>query len=106
MTVELYGCFFCRGGGPENGACTTCARPINIAELLLRHQFGDYRTLGLLGRGYYGWTLHVTDDLPQPFALKVVPEKRILMDGDFPVEARAIAQCGSHRNIAKLSKPF
>lgn len=99
MSTKEYGCFSCPGKSADaRGKCPDCGAPIDIATELMSSQILEYQPKGILGRGFYGWTLQVEDGL-QTFALKIVPEHRLA--GRIPdVEARNLAACSPHPNIA------
>jgi serine/threonine protein kinase len=99
VSTKEYGCFFCSGKSADvGGLCPGCGAPIDVATELLSRPIGEYQPKGILGRGFYGWTLRVEDGL-QTFALKVVPAHRLA--GRIPdAEARNLAACSPHPNIA------
>src|SRR5437899_470197 len=77
VSTKEYGCFFCSEKSVDaRGKCPGCGAPIDVATELLSRAIGEYQPKGVLGRGFYGWTLQVEDGL-QTFALKVVPEHRL-----------------------------
>ena len=102
MSLKDYGCFFCSGKSTEySGTCGTCGRPINVTGDLNKASFDGYKAVDILGRGFYGWTLEVKDEY-QPFAMKVVPIHRLGKSKIPDKEARALATCSHHRNIAQF----
>jgi serine/threonine protein kinase len=105
MSSHEFGCFSCPGKAVSaDGLCSECQQPINVSETLLARQIGDYRPVGILGRGYYGWTLKVEDQY-QPYALKLIPSHR-LASGLTDHEARSLVACSPHRNIARFWRHF
>jgi len=104
MSKKDYGCFFCQGKSTDyDGTCDTCGEPANISHHLLQEAFGDYKPVGVLGRGFYGWTLKA-EDTYQTFALKVIPRHRLKNAELAENEARSLVACSTppHRHIAKF----
>ena len=102
MSTKEYGCFFCDGKSTDpHCLCPTCGRPINIGELLLKCTIEDYTPVGILGRGFYGWTLKV-EERYQHFAMKLIPKRRLRRKLLADNEARSLADCSPHRNIARF----
>src|ERR1035438_5962691 len=101
MSTKENGCFCCSGTSADaRGKCPDCGAPIDVAKELLSRSIGEYQPKGILGRGFYGWTLQVEDGL-QTFALKIVPEHRLA--SRIPdAEARNLAACSPHPNIASF----
>ena len=84
-----------------SGTCKECGNPIDIGEELLKLTIGDYKLLGIIGRGFYGWTLKVEDNY-QSFAMKIMPQHRLKEDPIGEEEARKLVACSPHRNIARF----
>ena len=105
MSTKPYGCFFCSGKSVDTkGNCPNCGAPIDISEELLSGTIEEYHPKSVLGRGFYGWTLQVEDQL-QSFALKVVPQHRLT--GRVPdAEAKSLVACSPHPNIASFIRYF
>jgi len=102
MSTKEYGCFFCDGKSTDpKDHCPKCSRPIDISEELRKLQINDYKPIGILGRGFYGWSLKA-EDYYQPFAIKIIPTHRLKKDSLDNNEARALAACSPHRNIARF----
>ena len=102
MSQKDYGCFFCAGQTTNPSAsCEQCGRPIDVSDPLLECVFNDYKPIDVIGRGYNGWTLRVEDEF-QAFAMKVIPVRRTKKDAIPDKEAKALATCSSHRNIARF----
>jgi serine/threonine protein kinase len=110
MSTKDYGCFFCEGKSTEeNGICDKCGRKINVEEELKKKQFGDYKPIEKLGRGYLGWTLHATNTLGRDFAIKIIPKHRFSDDiKKLTNEAEAFIKCTRdyHRHIAQFFHLF
>src|SRR5581483_3219874 len=105
MSKKDYGCFFCSGKSTDfSGACNICGRPIDISAALTGIVIGGYSTIAVLGRGFNGWTLRVEDGY-QEFAMKVIPRHRLKATME-DKEARSLAACAPHRNIARFIRPF
>lgn len=106
MSTKEFGCFFCDGKETEYSAiCSKCGKPIDISNDLLKLKIDTYKSLEVIGRGYYGWTLKVEDGY-QPFAMKILPHHRLKVDSIGDEEARALAACSPHRNIARFFRPI
>src|SRR5260370_17255743 len=74
MSTKDFGCFCCSGKSIDaRGTCPNCGAPIDVSADLLSAAIGEYRPKRVLGRGFYGWTLQVEDQL-QAFPLKVLPQ--------------------------------
>jgi len=102
VSTNDYGCFFCDGKSTDySGTCTKCGNPIDIGEELLKLTIDDYKLLGIIGRGFYGWTLKVEDNY-QSFAMKIMPQHRLKKDAIAEEEARKLVACSPHRNIARF----
>ena len=99
MSTKEFGCFLCSGKSVERtGVCPTCHKPIDVGSTLLSEDMEGYHPIGILGRGYYGWTLKVERSY-RTFALKLIPVHRL--DSKFTDnEAHSLAACSPHRNIA------
>lgn len=105
MSQKEFGCFFCAGKSSLfDGICSDCGRLINISESLLAIDIGGYNSTSILGRGFHGWTLKVEDGY-QPFAMKIIPTHRLKTKTVADEEARALALCAQHRNIARFFRP-
>lgn len=107
MSTRDYGCFFCTGKSQDpNGTCPECHAVINV-ELYLLHQKlnGEYVTKEVLGRGFNGWTLRA-EDAYQSFAVKLIPLHRLKNGGLADKEAKSLAKCSPHRNIARFFRRF
>jgi serine/threonine protein kinase len=106
MSQKDYGCFFCSGKSTSyDGQCISCGQIVNVSPVLLTITLGEYKPLEILGRGFYGWTLKVEDNY-QPFALKIIPKHRLKEGVLADKEARALAVCSTHRNIARFFRSF
>ncbi len=108
MSTKEFGCFFCKGKSTDpDGQCPECGRPINLSPELSVIQLSGYRAIGVLGRGFYGWTLHVEDDM-QGFALKLIPRHRINISKEKFREPKTLVACSNpqHPNIARFIKLF
>lgn len=102
MSSKDYGCFFCEGKSSKaTDTCPGCGRPLDIGTQLLEQDLGEYRLQRVLGRGFFGWTFEAVDPF-QRFALKVIPAHRLPVDRMPESEARALAACAAHRNIARF----
>lgn len=102
MSTKEYGCFFCDGKSTDySGTCKECGNPIDIGEELLKLTIDDYKLLGIIGRGFYGWTLKAEDNY-QPFAIKIMPHHRLKEGSIGEEEARKLVACYPHRNIARF----
>jgi serine/threonine protein kinase len=113
MSTKDYGCFFCEGKSTEeNGVCDKCGRQINVGEELKKNQFDDYKPIGILGRGYLGWTLHAISTVGiegNEFTIKIIPKHRFSDDiTKLTKEAEAFIKCTKeyHRHIAKFFHLF
>ena len=106
MSSKDFGCFLCDGKSPDqNGTCPNCSAQINIAQALPSH-IDNYRVINVLGRGFYGWTVKAEDDLPQPFAIKIIPSHRISEKYIPHHEPKALVACSPHPNIARFVRHF
>ena len=105
MSTKEFGCFFCAGKSSDKEAnCPQCHKPIDIGALLLSRDIEGYHATGIIGRGYYGWTLQVERSY-KVFALKLIPAHRL--NSQFTDnEAKSLAACASHRNIALFWNHF
>lgn len=102
MSTKEYGCFFCNGKSSQyDGSCNLCGKPIDITTELLALTIDGYTVENVIGRGFYGWTLKVRDNY-QSFALKLIPKHRLRGGPLEDREARALADCSPHRNIARF----
>ncbi len=102
MSTKEFGCFFCDGKSANyDDNCPKCGKPINISSELLKSKIEEYSVRQILGRGFYGWTAKVEDDY-QEFAMKIIPHFRLPQGPMGDKEARALAQCSTHRNIARF----
>jgi hypothetical protein len=102
VSTKEYGCFFCDSKSTDSsGTCNNCGKPIDISKELLEIEIDAYQVKEVLGRGFYGWTLKV-EDRYQPFAVKIIPRDRIKRGPLEDKEARALAACSPHRNIARF----
>ena len=112
MSKKDYGCFFCKGKSIDyDSSCPDCSKPINIERYLDTCTFGEYKptpiphaNTAVLGRGFYGWTLHVRDQY-QSFAMKVVPKHRLKTKNLGEQEIRSLIACSPHRNITRFIRP-
>ena len=101
MSKKDYGCFFCQGKSVEfDGSCNLCGRPINIGAWLAGAKLGSYLAKEVIGRGFYGWTM-LAEFQYQLFAIKITPKQRLQGRVIEDKEARALAACRSHPNIAR-----
>lgn len=106
MSTKEFGCFFCFDKSQSySGLCPSCGRPIDISHFLRDLQLESYQTEDIVGRGFYGWTLRVTDGF-QTSALKIIPLHRVADPNRQETEARALAACGRHRNIVLFQRSF
>ncbi|HMD96207.1 MAG TPA: lipopolysaccharide kinase InaA family protein [Terriglobia bacterium] len=106
MSSHNFGCFYCSGISTDaTGVCPDCGRPIDVGSLLLRREIEGYRTLEVLGRGFYGWTVKAEDPY-LPFSLKLIPAHRLEPIPSNDQEARSLAACSPHRNIAQFFRRF
>jgi len=106
MSQKEFGCFFCAGkSSDENGKCNKCGKDINIGDFLHKIEISGYRSRSVIGRGFNGWMLQVEDQY-QVFAMKVVPLHRLKERAMPDKEARALAACAQHRNIARFFRPI
>lgn len=107
MSTKEFGCFFCKGKSSDyDGKCQTCGALINIGSELLSQQIDEYKPERIIGRGFYGWTLKVTDKVPQPFAIKLVPTHRYTKEPINENEVQALAKCSHHRNLVRFWRPL
>jgi serine/threonine protein kinase len=106
MSTKEYGCFFCAGKSNTNtGTCPQCGQPIDISQHLGALRIDDYQITGVIGRGFYGWTVKVEDAF-QLLAMKVIPALRFENREMVTKEPRALVQCGQppHPNIARFHR--
>lgn len=102
MSTKEFGCFFCDGKSANyDDNCPKCGKPINISSELLKFEEEEYSARQILGRGFYGWTVKVEDPY-QEFAMKITPYFRLPQGPMEDREARALAKCSPHRNIARF----
>jgi hypothetical protein len=102
MSKEDCGCFVCTGKSTEfAGVCNACSKPVDVSSYLVGVKIGDYKSVEVIGRGFNGWMLKVEDDY-QFFAMKIIPRHRLKTGMMADKEARALAACGGHRNIARF----
>ncbi len=107
MSTKEYGCLLCSGKSAKfDGTCPSCGAPINLSADLLTLTIEGMRVTEVLGRGFYGWTLKVEDELPQAFAVKIIPSHRIKAGRNPLQEPRSLVQCSPHRNIARFVRSF
>jgi hypothetical protein len=105
VSTKQFGCFFCDGKSfTYDGNCSGCGGPIDVSTSLLSITIGEYRPNKILGRGFYGWTLQVEDQL-QTFAMKVVPQHRLIRKVP-DAEPRNLVACSPHPNIASFIRFF
>ncbi|MEO6194845.1 MAG: protein kinase [Thermoanaerobaculia bacterium] len=78
---------------------------MDIGSELLGQTIDIYTIKSVLGRGFYGWTVHASDPY-QDFAVKIVPQGRLRAGQLGDQEAQALARCSPHRNIARLYRVF
>jgi len=103
MSTKEFGCFFCKGKSSDyDGKCQTCGAPINIGSELLKQQIDEYKPEKIIGRGFYGWTLKVTDKVLQPFVVKIVPVHRYTNEPLNENEVQALVKCSPHRNLVRF----
>ncbi len=101
MSTKDLGCFFCDGKSLDiHESCPKCSKPIDIESELLSLKIHEYEMVNLIGRGFYGWTIKVVDSY-QTFAMKIIPSHRLKKTLENK-EARALAECSPHRNIARF----
>jgi energy-coupling factor transporter ATP-binding protein EcfA2/tRNA A-37 threonylcarbamoyl transferase component Bud32 len=106
MSQKEFGCFFCVGKSSTfDGVCSDCGRAIDITASLKGITIGGYKAIKVVGRGFNGWTLKV-EDTYQAFAMKVIPRHRLSGKTVADEEARALAACAQHRNIARFFRPI
>lgn len=104
MSSKEFGCFFCNGKSEDPAAeCPECGRPLDVGSEFLGQEAKEYRIQEILGRGFYGWTFKAWDHY-QPFALKLVPNHRVVNLS--AQEAQALVACAPHRNIARFTRAF
>jgi Protein kinase domain len=102
MSTKEYGCFFCSGKSiNRSGQCDVCSEPIDVSAYLLGADFAPYRIVGILGRGFFGWTAQVKDEY-QDFSAKVIPIHRLDGEKLADKEIRALIACSPHANIARF----
>lgn len=107
MSTKEFGCFFCNGKSSDyDGKCQTCGKPINIGLELLSQKIDEYTPEKIIGRGFYGWTLKVTDKVHQPFAIKIVPVHRYTKEPLNENEVQALVKCSPHRNLVRFWRPL
>ena len=100
-----YGCFLCGKGKATDLAskCDVCGNPIDVSRELLSNNFGPYKLLEVLGRGYYGYVFLSENKIGTEFALKIVPETLYLeQEKDIWEEVKKYKLSGGHPNIAQL----
>jgi hypothetical protein len=108
MSTREFGCFFCAGKSQDkDGICPSCGEQINIGSLLVEESIDEYQPREIIGRGFYGWTIKVESSLSfRLFALKLIPLHRLPSQSLTADEARALATCSPHRNIAAFWRRF
>ncbi len=96
MSTKPFGCFFCSGKSLSfGGKCDKCSNPIDVSKELLGSKIREYAPLEVLGRGFYGWTLKVQDNM-QTFAIKIIPWHRFeASPEEINREAKALVKCSS-----------
>ena len=105
MSTKDYGCFLCKGkSSTPSGTCDLCSASVDVSSFLLDLSIGGYTIKDVLGRGFNGWMLKV-EDAYQPFAMKIIPWHRLKQGAIPDTEARALAACAPHRNIARFVRP-
>src|SRR5260221_8500125 len=100
-----YGCFVCGKGKSAKlkGKCAECGAPFDVASLLLSCQFGEYKPIRELGRGFYGTVLLAKNRIGREFALKVCSSALYLhRQKSFTEELEKYMRLGDHPNIAEL----
>jgi energy-coupling factor transporter ATP-binding protein EcfA2 len=106
LSTKEFGCFFCDDKSDKfDGICPTCKKPINIGEELSKQKILNYSPKSVLGRGFFGWTLRMEASY-MDFAVKVMPLHRVDENSIGEREARAMASCSPHRNIARFFQTF